>query len=284
MFRTMRAKLTLLLGILLLIASSAAAHSWRPGDPVGTGGGGNAPEGAPYFTENFDSYADGSQMHGQGGWKGWGNNPVFGALVTSAQANSAPHSVEIVGGAVAPGSDLVHEFAGFDSGVQTVVAWQYIPTGFLGNSFFIVLNSYDDLGATNNWSVQVRFDSVLGQVVDTGASGNTLPIVLDRWVELRVEIDLDANTQTFYYDGQMLYSGSWSEHVSGGGATEIGAMDLYAEGAVTSVFYDDIEVGVPPAIPVVAIPTAGTWGLFALAMLLAVGTLELLRRRRSAKA
>ncbi|MBK9233821.1 MAG: hypothetical protein IPO15_24020 [Anaerolineae bacterium] len=31
------------------------------------------------WSDNFDSYATGSQMHGQGGWKGWANDPAAGA-------------------------------------------------------------------------------------------------------------------------------------------------------------------------------------------------------------
>ena len=30
------------------------------------------------WSDNFDSYATGSQLHGQGGWKGWDNNPAAG--------------------------------------------------------------------------------------------------------------------------------------------------------------------------------------------------------------
>jgi len=35
--------------------------------------------GAQDFAEDFESYAAGSEMHGQGGWKGWDNTPGAGA-------------------------------------------------------------------------------------------------------------------------------------------------------------------------------------------------------------
>ena len=60
-------------------------------------------------------------------------------------------------------------------------------------------------------------------------------------VELRVEINLTADWQEFYYDGQLLFEGSWSEGMSGGGITTIGAVDLFANGA-TSVYYDDLSL------------------------------------------
>ena len=195
------------------------------------------------WSDNFDSYPPGSQMHGQGGWKGWFNDPNAGAFLTDTPSLSAPNAVDIVGA-----SDLVHEYSGYTSGLWTYTAWQYVPGSFSGTSYFILLNSYDDAGADMNWSTQVTFDSGSALVSNTGASGGTLPLVTDEWVEIRVEIDLDNDTQTFYYDGQLLYSGTWTDEVSGGGALTIEAVDLYANSA-SSVYYDDLSlIGPPPAL------------------------------------
>lgn len=198
--------------------------------------------GGDSWSDDFDSYANGSDMHGQGGWKGWDNDPTFGALVTDAQANSAPHSVEIVGD-----SDLVRDtFTGITSGQWTLTAWQFIPAGFSGQTFFILLNTYAD-GGPNNWSTQVNFDDSTGLVTNDGVSGGTASMVTDQWVEIRVEIDFDANTQDFFYDGSLLYSGTWTEENTGGGTTNFGAIDLFANGA-TAVYYDDISL--VPDLPV----------------------------------
>ncbi|MCA9870115.1 MAG: hypothetical protein KC487_07020, partial [Anaerolineae bacterium] len=72
-------------------------------------------------------------------------------------------------------------------------------------------------------------------------------------------------TQTFYYDNQVLYTGSWSEGVSGGGSINIAAVDLFANGAST-VYYDDLSLvaaaatcDAPDDIPWASVnPTAGT--------------------------
>jgi hypothetical protein len=187
--------------------------------------------------ENFDSYATGSQMHGQGGWKGWGNSAAAGALTTNLYARSAPNSVDILGA-----SDLVHEYSGYTTGFWRYTAWQYIPTGFSGESYFILLNQYDDAGATNNWSTQVHFNAAQNLVIADGVgSGQTLPLIKGQWVEIRVEIDLINDNQEFYYDGQLLYEGSWRDGVSGGGILNIGAVDLFANGA-SSVYYDDLSL------------------------------------------
>ena len=84
-------------------------------DEVGTG---------TVWSENFDSYADGSSMHGQGGWKGWFNDENYTANVTSVESRSSPQSVDINGD-----SDLVHEYSGYTSGEFVYTAWMFIPNG-----------------------------------------------------------------------------------------------------------------------------------------------------------
>lgn len=189
------------------------------------------------WSDNFDSYATGSQMHGQGGWKGWFNDPVGGALTSGVQAVSAPNSVAILGA-----SDLVHEYSGTNSGQWVYTAWQYIPTDFTGQSYFILLNSYDDAGSSLNWSAQVMFDGGANTVTnDGGVSGGSLALVKGQWVELRLELDLDADTGAFYYNNQLLYTGTWSGQVSGGGAVNLAAVDLFANNA-SVIYYDDLSL------------------------------------------
>jgi subtilisin-like proprotein convertase family protein len=195
----------------------------------------SAPELADW-SDNFDSYAIGSQLHGQGGWKGWQNDPTAGALTSGDQSRSAPNSAAILGA-----SDLVHEYGETD-GQWVYTAWQYVPQNFTGQSYFIMLNSYDDAGSNLNWSTQVMFDGAANLVTnDGGVSGGSAALVKGQWVEIRLEIDLDADTGAFYYNGSQLYSGTWSGQVSGGGATTIAAVDLFANSA-SVVYYDDMSL------------------------------------------
>lgn len=237
---------TRILVLILALAWAALPAAWAgttnsPGLP----GEAPAPPAAPddpygNWIDHFDRYATGSQMHGQGGWKGWGNVPGAGALTSDVQARSVPNSVDVLGP-----TDLVHEYAGYSGGVWTYTAWQFIPTGTVGNTYFILLNAYDDAGTTNNWSTQICFDETAGLVRDDvpgDCSGTgSVAIVHDQWVELKVVIDLDSNLQTFYYNGQLVFTDSWTEHVSGGGGLNIAAVDLFANGAST-VYYDDISL------------------------------------------
>lgn len=114
---------------------------------------------------------------------------------------------------------------------------------FEGQTYFILLNDYTDgAGQDNHWSVQLRFDSALG-VVEYEYFSAQLPLVYDKWVEIRVDIDLDGDWHEVYYDGAFLYEQEWTAGPNGdmAGILNIGAVDLYANGA-TSVYYDDLSL------------------------------------------
>ena len=213
-------------------------------------------EGGPEFVDwfdNFDSYATGSQLHGQGGWKGWFNDPSGGALTSNVQSHSAANSAAIVGA-----SDLVHEYAGYTAGQWVYTAWQYVPTDFTGETYFILLNTYNDAGSGLNWSVEVRFNAATNLVTNDGPAGGTLPLIKGQWVELRNEIDLDLDTLSFYYNNALLFQGTWTGGMSGGGALNIGAVDLFAN-ASSVVYYDDFSL-VAPGIPDVCdLPSDVPW-------------------------
>jgi len=195
------------------------------------------------WVDDFESY-DLGPIHGFGGWKGWGNIPGAGADVVDTFSHSPDQSVAIIST-----SDLVHEYTGYNTGLWIYTAWQYIPSDYTGQTYFIMLNTYDDGGSTNNWSVQVFFDSVTNLVTNFGATPGTLPMIRGEWVELRTEIDLVNDLASFFYGGDLLYSATWTEENSGGGALNIGAVDLYGNSA-TVVYYDDISlVEVLPAEP-----------------------------------
>ena len=84
-------------------------------------------------------------------------------------------------------------------------------------------------------------------VVNADDTTQMLPYTTDNWLDWELTIDLDADTQDFMIDGAYLYQGrSWKDGASGGGAANIGAIDLFANGA-TTVYYDDLML--MPASP-----------------------------------
>ena len=60
------------------------------------------------WSENWDAYANGQQMHGLNGWTGWEGSAGAGALVSNLQYLSEPNAININGA-----SDLVHPYAGY---------------------------------------------------------------------------------------------------------------------------------------------------------------------------
>jgi len=217
-----------------------------------------APEGVD-FTENFDSYTAGDNVHGQGGWKGWANDPNAGALVDDTHSVSPSNAIAIEGP-----SDLIHEFSGYTSGAWVVTAKMFIPSDFAGETYFIFENVYSDVDQSIiSWSTQVVFRSASGTVenFDGSADPGSMPYVTDEWADLRLEIDLDADLQTFYYNGVVLYSGSWTQQFPGQtvpGSLNIGSIDLFASGS-TTVYYDDIAL-VPLAAYAFTLDAATTEG------------------------
>lgn len=183
------------------------------------------------FAEDFESYEAGSDLHGQGGWKGWDNTPGAGAPASSTYASGGSHSVEVIGSA-----DLVHEFD-ITGGILEFSAMQYIPAGSTGETFFILLNTYND-GGPYDWSVQLDFNLGTGIVTSQNLGGNTTAsIVYDQWVELAFVIDLDSDTVEEYYNGTLLSSHEWDDNDN----PTLQAIDLYGNGA-SSVYYDDITI------------------------------------------
>ncbi len=182
------------------------------------------------FFDDFESYAPGSQIHGQGGWKGWGNTAGAGAPVSSEYAYSGSNSVEIGGPA-----DLVHEF-GAAGGLWEFSTMQYIPSGSSGTNWFILLNQYGDAGP-NDWSVQNQHNLGTG-VITSSYHGITTPIVFDEWVEWKFEIDLDTNAVAEYYNGAVVSSYTWDDNTHG----TLMAVDLYGAGA-SPIYYDDVFLG-----------------------------------------
>ena len=68
--------------------------------------------------DDFESY-DLGPIHGQGGWKGWFNDPAWGADVVDIYSHSPTKSLEIV-----TNSDLIHEYEGVNSGEWLYTSWQ----------------------------------------------------------------------------------------------------------------------------------------------------------------
>ena len=186
------------------------------------------------WVETFRHYFAENGMHGQRDWEGWGGDPAFDALTSEAHACSDTLSVNIKGQA-----DLVYPFTGADSDNWVFSAQVYVPEEMFEASYFILLNTYPaDPDHPEHWSLQLELNGGEGVLKDYNSDG-AIPLIKGQWAEIRVEIDLDEDEQSVFYEGVHLVTKSWSDGVAPGGALNIGAVDLYAAGS-TSVYYDDL--------------------------------------------
>ena len=180
------------------------------------------------WSENFDSYAAGSLLIGQGGWEGWDGNPGADAVVSSAQAQSSPNSVSAI-----QTTDIVQQFTGVNSGIWSMSASCYIPAGSTGTQYFILLNIYNS-GGPYDWSMSLKFNSTNGEVSSEEGTG-VATLVYDQWVPIEIVFDLGANLQTVYYNNVQIDQLPWTST----GELALAALDLFGNGG-TPIFWDDI--------------------------------------------
>lgn len=214
-----------------------AAYSWAIAFSLATVGLARG-----QWEDDFEAYVPGQSLHGFGGWQGWDNNPLLAGIVTGEQAFHGLQSVEVSGPV-----DMVRPFAGVTTGRWQFRIAQFIPSDYVAGgtppqlgTYFILLNAYED-GGPYNWSVQFGFNSTDGQIhCDCGGTTTILrPYVTDRWVPIEVVIDLDLDAAEVFYDNRLLGNYPWTGGIfgEGGGALNVAAVDLYANGS-SSVFYD----------------------------------------------
>ncbi|MEZ6013589.1 MAG: hypothetical protein R3F49_00620 [Planctomycetota bacterium] len=224
-----------------------------------------APIASAQWADNFESYATGSAIEGQGGWHNWdsigqGNQPYN--TVVGATGGVTPYQgtkmLSAVGDGLNPGagnglSDSVHEMNGpyvAGSGGYTFTTHQYVSSTTVGRTYLIMLNTYADGGGPYNWSFQCYADPAAASVhMDVAAAaGITIngdqTLLYDQWAEYKIEIDLNNDTAHCYYNGvEMWELTSWAGGLSGGGAQEIGALDVYpADSDSTAVYYDEFSL------------------------------------------
>lgn len=186
------------------------------------------------LSEDFESYAAGTGLHGKGGWKGWNNNAAAGATVSTKFAYSGSRSVEVLGT-----SDCVRELR--QAGGQWALSvMQYIPSGGTGVSNFILLNRYRDggVGSYDDWSIETQYDLQTGAITPRHGSLSGSPkILFDQWVQIQLLINLDKNAFEESYNGRRIAAGQWDDDAH----ASFQAIDFFGNGA-SPVYYDDIRI------------------------------------------
>ncbi|UCF49968.1 MAG: hypothetical protein JSU91_00370 [Thermoplasmatales archaeon] len=153
------------------------------------------------WSDNFDSYEDGSSIHGQGGWKGWDNNSEYSAYIRSLKNRSSPNSLEIKAF-----SDIVHEYFGNYSGEFVYTAWMFFPenikpyrpdikgpeSGGVGTKYDYIFDSIDP----NGDDVYYYVDWGDGEVVEwIGPYGSGEEVKIDHFWSEKGEYEIRAKAR-----------------------------------------------------------------------------------------
>lgn len=204
-------------------------------DPFIAGGG---------VSDDFDGY-DLGDLCGQSSWEEWDGSEDVCAVVSDDVAFSGTQSMMLegaVGGNTGLGDDTVHQVA-IEGGQWTFSAQTYVPEDAEGAASVILLNTYPPT-VNADWSIVLTMDSGLGTIT-TWLQAVTV-LQKGEWVELRCEIDLDADTVDYYYAGELFASESWTQGVDCCGMARIQAIDLYGgepgAGGTTGTYLDDVSL------------------------------------------
>jgi len=220
-------------------APSAAGDSSAEGPRVLLGGG--------EYEDDFESYPLG-EICGQNGWEEWdGSSDVCGSVVEDESFDGF-QSLEIVGATGPAGDDTVQRFD-IEGGVWPFRIMTYVPRDAVGDASIILLNSYPPALGNASWSVVIALDATSGNVEDW-VDIPLADLVFGHWVEFRLEIDLDADTVDYYYDGELILAAqSWKNKIANGGTPRIEALDLYGGeptgSGTTGTYFDTIVLGKP---------------------------------------
>jgi len=200
---------------------------------------------AGQWSDDFEAYADGSAIAGQGGWEEWFGSSGVSGHISSLFSNSPTKSLNIDGDGPDPmGDDTVHQFS-VAGGKWTFKIMTYVPSNAVGTAYIILLNRYPSF----NWSLQVHLDATANLVrIDRyQAQQVQAALIKGQWVEFRAEIDLDGDKVDYFYNGvEILSDWSWKNGVSGGGDAAIKALDLYggepSSGGTSGTYFDDVSL------------------------------------------
>jgi hypothetical protein len=189
------------------------------------------------FSDNFDSYAAGSGIAGQGGWQLWSNLPGENGFVDSTLSSSAPNSLRLDAFA-----DVVRVMD-VTSGKWRLTAKTYFPSAHnFSSGYLIGLNTFAIPSGPYHWSLQVEWNPALGVVRNfDDVLGVQVPINYDNWTEVKIEVDLDLDLCNVWYNGiQITTDRIWTEGASGlGGVARIQCWDFFSNG-INGFHFDDV--------------------------------------------
>ncbi|MDP1621613.1 MAG: T9SS type A sorting domain-containing protein [Bacteroidales bacterium] len=214
------------------------------------------------YEDNLDTYALNSFLAvvNPTWWTTWSNQPGGGEdiQIKNTFSHTAPMSgsVDMVGGQ----ADAILKLGNKVAGAYELTWFMYIETGKCG---YYNIQHMQSPGI--EWAFEVYFRT--GGAIELLEGGNTIngSYNKDQWLEVKHEIDLDADEIKLYFDGVLFHTWAFSnEATAPGGTKQLGGVDFFAgakSGTTESpaYFIDDIYYAetVSGAVPIItATPTS----------------------------
>lgn len=205
------------------------------------------------WADNFDTYANGTNLHNVGGWVGWDNTAGATGFVSNAQAHSGANSV-----AITNTSDLTRPYTTVNGGYWRYRTRVYIPSsaGSTGFTYFILLNNYNPASpTTHSWSAQLKFD-LAANTVDDDLYNPTQPPIFpaqpynrDAWNSIVCDADMVNNATFQYINGLPLtddgtFVRQWRPDVTAdpNALDSLQGVDLYGDTIGGTCYYDTMSV------------------------------------------
>jgi hypothetical protein len=97
------------------------------------------------------------------------------------------------------------------------------------------LTEYDGVAGTKAWIGELRANFATGKAYYSWNSTIQVDLVYDEWVELRLEVDLDAQVADFYYNNVFLATAASP-------VPSLVGVNIFPEASIETVYFDDLRI------------------------------------------
>lgn len=175
--------------------------------------------------DDFDDYKVGQYLgiESNGLWTTWTNSPGGSedTYVVDDEFFSPDNSIHLASGGV---TDVVLPLGDHAAGSWTLSFMMKLTDG--NGGYFNLLHDFS--AAASNWAAQFYFSETGSGYLSVGTGLVAFDFVhpVGEWFEVKIDIDVDANLATLFFDELSLFSWTWSEG-STGVSNIVSALNFY---------------------------------------------------------
>jgi len=190
---------------------------------------------AQIYEENFDSFSAGDYLAvvDADNWTTWSDDPgsAEDAVISDDFAESAPNSVKVTGT-----TDAVYMTGDLTSGAYEISFDYYIPSGNAG--YYNLQHVF-----ASEWAIECFMNADGSTQIDAGGQSITDAVFpFDTWWTVTVEVDMNEDWATMYWNDEMIIEWQWSLDTEGNpGTNQLGCVNMFAgaNGSDNPLYYFD---------------------------------------------